>query len=52
MKLVVLFVVLCAAILVCANQEVGEKMTEAEIQELIDDYKDLNNNDGPNAPVN
>jgi Ca2+-binding EF-hand superfamily protein len=51
MKLVVLFFVLCAA-LVCANEEVGEKMTDEEIQELINDYKDLNKSDGENAPVN
>lgn len=51
MKLVVLFVVLCAAI-VCANEEAGERMTEAEIQELINDYKDLNKKDGENAQVN
>ena len=46
-----LFAVLCAASFVCAEEEVGEKMSNEEIQELINDYKDLNKNDGPNAPV-
>lgn len=52
MKLVVVFFVLCAAIFVCANEETGDKITDEEVQELINGYKDFNTNNGMSAPVN
>jgi hypothetical protein len=52
MKLiVVLFVVVCAAIFVSANEETGDKLTDEELQELINGYKDFNTNNGMSAPV-
>lgn len=53
MKLVVVFfVVICAALLVSANEETGDKLTDEELQELINGYKDFKTNDGMSAPVN
>lgn len=49
MKLIfVLLAVMCAAILVQANEE---KITDDEVQELINGYKDFSANDGKSAPV-
>lgn len=51
MKLVLLFLtVLCATLLVHAAGS-DNQMTNEEIQELINDYKELNTNNGMNAPV-
>lgn len=49
MKLTLLLLtVFCAALLVHANED---NLTELEIQELVNAYKDLNSNNGMNAPV-
>lgn len=49
MKLVlVLLAVMCAAIIVQVN---SEKITDEEIQELVNGYKDFSTNDGKSAPV-
>lgn len=45
-------VLLCAVLVVQAEEAVGgDNMSATEIQELINGYKDLNNNDGQSAPV-
>lgn len=51
MKLTLLLVtVLCLALVVFAEEGTENGMSQPEIQELIDGYKDLNK-DGPNQPV-
>lgn len=52
MKLTFLLItVLCLASMVLAEEGTEEKMTDQEIQELINGYKDLTNNNGMSAPV-
>lgn len=52
MKIVLLFsTVLCLALLVHADGENGEKMTDEEIQEMINGYKDTRPNTGMSEPV-
>lgn len=52
MKLsLMLLVLMCAAVFVHAEGDKAEQITTAEIQELIADYKELNSDTSPNAPV-
>ena len=52
MKLIVLLAtLLCVVLLVSANAGSDEKITDEEVQELINGYKDFNTNDGKSAPV-
>lgn len=52
MKLIlVLLSVMCLALLVQANAGADERITDQEIQELINDYKSLTAEVGPNAQV-
>lgn len=49
MKLtLIFFIVFCIALVVHADEE---KITDEEIQELINGYKDFNTNNGMSAPV-
>lgn len=51
MKLVLVFLsVMCTALLINAAGN-DNQMTNEEVQELINDYKELNTNNGMNAPV-
>lgn len=52
MKLIIFFAtLLCVALLVSSNAGSDEKITDEEIQELINAYKEINNNEGKNAAV-
>lgn len=49
MKLIwMVLAVACIAVIVQANED---KITEEEVQELINGYKDFSTNDGKSAPV-
>lgn len=51
MKLFVVLLGLCLILAVQANVGTEERITEQEIHDLVEAYKDFNSNDGTNAPV-